>query len=279
MNGSGFIKRFLRHRGAVAGMVILACVLGMALSAPILFPLGPWEFVGMPMLRPGQDMEFPLGTDMLGRDMLTAVFYGGRVSLMIGLAAALSTVVVGTVIGSVAGYFGGLVDDLLMRFTELFQTIPAFLFAFVIVALFTPSAYTIILALCMIAWPGVARLVRGETMRLRRSDYVQTCVAIGMTESKIIFTQILPNCLAPIIVTASTLVASAILVEAGLSFLGLGDPNLMSWGTMIAIGRDALRSAWYLCAIPGVMILVTVLALNLIGDGLNDALNPHLRSL
>ena len=279
MQNSTFISRFLRHRGAVVGMFILLLVTAMALIAPALFPLGPWEFVAMPMLRPGQDMQFPLGTDMLGRDQLTALFYGGRVSLLIGLSAAVSAIFIGTLVGGLSGYFGGVLDDVLMRFTELFQTIPAFLFAFVLVALFTPNVYTIVLALCMIAWPGVARLVRGETMRLRKAEFVRSCVAIGMKDTRIIFTQILPNCLAPIIVTASTLVASAILVEAGLSFLGLGDPNLMSWGTMIAIGRDALRSAWYLSAIPGVMILVTVLALNLIGDGLNDALNPHLRTI
>ncbi len=164
-----------------------------------------------------------------------------------------------------------------MRITEAFQTVPSFLTALIIVALFKPSVTTIIAAISIVSWPGVARLVRAETLRLRGSDFVAACVTFGMSDLRIILTQILPNCLAPLIVMVSVMIASAILIEAGLSFLGLNDPSQLSWGTMIATGRDALRSAWYMSAIPGIAILVTVLGINLASEGLNDALNPSLR--
>ena len=188
----------------------------------------------------------------------------------------LAAVLIGATIGLVAGYRGGWVDDVLMRFAEIFQTVPPFLFAIVIVAIFKPSIATITLAIAVISWPGIARLMRGEALRLRNADFVQSCHAIGMSARRIVATQILPNCAAPLIVSASVMVATAILIEAGLAFLGLGDPNHMSWGTMIGIGREALRTDWHMCGIPGLAILVTVLGFNLLGDGLNDALNPRL---
>ena len=204
--------------------------------------------------------------------------HGSRVSLLIGLAATAAALGIGVTVGAVAGYFRGWPDDLLMRITELFQTIPTFLLAVVLVAIFKPSMLTIILVISAVTWPSVARLVRAEFLSLREREFVQSCVVIGMSETRIIFQQILPNCLAPIIVMSSILVASAILTESGLSFLGLGDPNLMSWGTMIGIGREAMRTAWYMSALPGVAIVITVLALNLVGEGLNDALNPRLKN-
>jgi len=163
-----------------------------------------------------------------------------------------------------------------MRLTEMFQTIPPFIFAIVLVAIFQPSVATIVLAIGAVSWPAVARLVRGEVMALRNREFVQACIAIGMNDARIIFRHILPNTLAPVIVTGSLMVATAILTEAGLAFLGLGDPNVMSWGTIIGAGRDVLRTAWYVTAIPGIAILLTVLGINLVGEGLNDALNPRL---
>jgi peptide/nickel transport system permease protein len=165
-----------------------------------------------------------------------------------------------------------------MRLTELFQTIPNFLLAVVLVALFKASIVTTVFAISAVSWPAIARLVRGQFLSLREREFVQSCVVVGMSEARIIVTQILPNCLAPIVVMASIMIASAILTESGLSFLGLGDPDLMSWGAMIGIGREALRTAWYMVTLPGLAILVTVLALNLVGEGLNDALNPHLKN-
>jgi len=168
-------------------------------------------------------------------------------------------------------------DDVLMRTTEAFQTIPPFVFVIVVVVIARPSIRSIILAIALVSWPAVARLVRAEFVALRHREFVQGCRAVGMGDLRIIFRQILPNALAPIIVTASIMVATAILTESALAFLGLGDANVMSWGSMIGAGREMLRTEWYLTAIPGLAILLTVLALNLIGEGLNDALNPRLR--
>lgn len=272
-----FGRRFARNWPAMGGLVVLLVVLLMALLAPILYPASPWEMVAQPFLWPGDDPAFRLGSDMMGRDLGAGLFHGARVSLLIGFVATLVAVLVGVAIGAVAGYFGGTADNILMRLTEMFQTIPPFIFAIVLVAIFQPSVTTIVLAIGTVSWPAVARLVRAEVLALRNREFVQACVAIGMNDARIIFLHILPNTLAPVIVTGSLMVATAILTEAGLAFLGLGDPNVMSWGTIIGAGREVLRSAWYLTAIPGVAILLTVLALNLVGEGLNDALNPRLK--
>ena len=176
--------------------------------------------------------------------------------------------------GALAGYFGGRIDDALMRFTEFFQTIPSFLFAIVLVAILLPSFETICIAIAVVSWPPVARLVRGEVLSLRSREFVLAAVVAGQSPWRIITRQILPNTLSPIIVTASMMVASAILLEGALSFLGLGDPNMMSWGFMVGAGRTVIRQAWWICFFPGLAIMLTVLALNLVGEGLNDALEP-----
>ncbi len=273
-----FCRRFLRNRAAACGLIVLLCVFFMAAIAGWLFPGDPWEMVGHPFLWPGQDAELPLGSDMLGRDLASGLFHGAKVSLLIGFVATLLAVAFGTFLGALAGYYRGPVDDILMRFTELFQTIPQFIFAIVVVAILTPSVKNVTIAIAIVAWPAIARLVRAEVLALREREFVQAAISIGMGDMRIILTQILPNAIAPIIVTGSLMVATAILTEAGLAFLGLGDPNVMSWGTIIGAGRDALRSAWYITAIPGLAILLTVLSLNLVGEGLNDALNPRLKN-
>lgn len=269
-------RRLLASPSAVIGMAILLAVAMMSVAAPLLYPAGPWAMVGTPFAWPGQLGTAPMGTDALGRDVAAGIFHGARISLMIGLAATAAALVVGVAVGAFAGYFGGLIDDALMRLTDAFQTIPPFLLAIVIVVIVNPSVATIILAIAAISWPAIARLVRAEFLRLREADFVASCRLIGMTDTQIILRQILPNAMAPIIVTASILTATAILTEAGLSFLGLGDPNVISWGTMIGMGRSDFRTAWYLVAIPGLAVVLTVLALNLLGDGLNDALNTRL---
>lgn len=273
-----FWRRFARNRAALAGLAVLLVVLAMALSAPVLFPGNPWDMAAAPFVWPGEDRTLPLGSDMLGRDLASGLFHGARVSLVVGFAATLVAVFVGTGVGALAGYYRGWADDVLMRFTELFQTVPQFIFAIVVVAILTPSVLNVTLAIALVSWPSVARLVRGEFLALREREFVQASIAIGMGDLRIIATQILPNALGPIIVTGSLMVATAILTEAGLAFLGLGDPNIMSWGTIIGGGRDALRSAWYITAIPGLAIMLTVLGLNLVGEGLNDALNPRLKN-
>ena len=175
------------------------------------------------------------------------------------------------------GYYGGLVDDAFMRLTDAVQTIPPFLLAIVVVVITTPSVAATIGAIALISWPSVARLVRAEFMRLREAEFVASCRLLGMSDTRIILTQMLPNAMAPIVVSASIMVASAILIESGLSFLGLGDPNVISWGSMVGMGRSDFRAGWYLVVIPGLAIMASVLALNLMGDGLNDALNTRLR--
>jgi peptide/nickel transport system permease protein len=268
-----FLRRFARKRSALFGALLCLLMATMALAAPLLYPDDPFSLAGEPLLWPGEDPAFPLGTDSLGRDMASALFHGAGVSLAIGLAAAAAAILVGITIGACAGYFGGRVDQACMRFSEIFQTMPPFMFAIVLIAILKPTLPTMILALAGISWPAIARLVRAEFLSLRERDFVKSCIVINMSTIEIIFCQILPNAIGPVIVMATVLVASAILTEAGLSFLGLGDPNVMSWGTMIGLGRDSLRTSWYIAAIPGAAILLAVLGLNLVGEGVNDALN------
>jgi peptide/nickel transport system permease protein len=270
-----FVRQFARSRSGVLGVAILVAVVAVAALAPVLFPGSPFRRVDRPFSPPfGREL---LGTDVLGRDVAAGIAHGARTSLTIGVLATSAAVLVGTAIGALAGYYGGRIDDLLMRTTEFFQTIPTFLFSILLVAILAPSVWSIVFAIAVVNWPTVARLVRGEFLALRGREFVQAGICLGMTDGRVIFRHILPNCLSPIIVTGSLIVATAILIESALSFLGLGDPNVMSWGFMIGAGRTFLRSAWWLCTIPGVAILLTVLAINLVGEGLNDALSPRLR--
>jgi peptide/nickel transport system permease protein len=273
-----FAKRFCRNRSAVVGLLLLVCVALMAISAPLLFPEDPWDMAAAPFLWPGQDPKFLLGSDIMGRDLASGLFHGARISLLVGFTATLAAVLLGTAVGAIAGFYGGRIDSALMALTELFQTIPQFIFAIVVVAILAPTVTTVTFALAIVSWPAIARLVRAEFMTLRERDFVLAGISVGMSNFRIITTQILPNALGPIIVTGSLMIATTILTEAGLAFLGLGDPNVMSWGTIIGAGRDALRSAWYITAIPGLAIMFTVLGLNLVGEGLNDALNPRLKN-
>lgn len=271
-----FLKRFARNRGAVIGLVILIAVVAFALLAPSLYPQSPWRMVGRPFMAPFALERFPLGTDTLGRDIASGMVHGARVSLMIGVVSTLVALLIGVPLGAVAGYSGGFVDDALMRFTEFFQTIPSFALAIVLVAILQPQLGSIVLAIGVVSWPPVARLVRGEVLSLRTREYVQAAVTIGQSTPRILFSQVLPNTIAPIIVMGSLMIGSAILLESSLSFLGLGDPNLMSWGYMVGAGRTRLIDAWWISFFPGLAIFLTVLALNLAGEGLNDALNPRL---
>ena len=271
-----FWQLYRRNRSAVLGLAILVAVIAMAASASLLFPDDPFKLAGKPMSPPGEN-GFLLGSDTLGRDVASGIAHGARTSLMIGSLATAVAVLLGVVLGGLAGYFGGWIDDVLMRVTEMFQTIPSFIFAILIVAIMKPSIQSIVIAIAVVSWPAVARLVRGEFLSMRNREFVQACHVVGMGDVRIMLREILPNCLSPIIVAGSLMVATAILIESGLSFLGLGDPNIISWGFQIGAGRTVLRSAWWVCTFPGIAILLTVLAINLVGEGLNDALNPRLR--
>lgn len=271
-----FWGRYKRNKSAVFGLVVIVLVVLMAGFADFLYAFDPFRLAGKPLSSPGTN-GFLLGSDSLGRDVAAGIVHGAKTSLLIGLVATMVAVFIGVLFGAFSGYYGGRLDDLLMRVTEIFQTIPSFIFAILLVAIMKPSIASIVIAIAVVSWPGVARLVRGEFLALKNREFVQACHTLGMNDLRIMMREILPNCLSPIIVVGSLMVATAILIESGLAFLGLGDPNIMSWGFQIGAGRTMLRSAWWVCTFPGIAILITVLAINLVGEGLNDALNPRLR--
>lgn len=268
---------FWRKPGAIAGVAILLALVATALLAGVLFPGDPQSTVTTPMLWPGQDPAYPLGSDSLGRDVAAAVAHGARTSLSVGVTAATVGVAIGILLGSLSGYFGGWVDAIITRITELFQTTPMFLLIVVLVALLQPNPLVISLAIGLTTWEQITRLIRAEFRQHLNSDFVLAARSSGFGTLRIITCEILPNVIPSIVVMISFKVALAIFMESSLAFLGLGDPNTISWGGMINEGRDFLRTAWFLTIVPGAAIVLTVLALNLVGDALNDALNPRLR--
>jgi len=271
-----FWLRLVSNPRAAFGLGWLALVVLAAIAAPLIAQSDPFAITGQPFSRPMA--AFGLGTDSLGRSVWSGLVFGARTTLLIAVIATLGAVAFGALVGALAGFYGGRVDDVLMRLTEFFQTIPSFIFAILLVAILSPSATSVVIAIATVSWPPIARIVRGEVLSLRSREFVQAAITLGERDATILFRQILPNALSPLIVTGSLLVATAILTESALSFLGLGAPNLMSWGFMVGAGRSFLRDAWWLVAIPGVAILLTVLSINLVGEGLNDALNPRLRT-
>lgn len=273
-----FLKRYARSPSALFGLILLLVIIGMALSAGVIFPSDPLRLAGRPLQWPLHDGRFWLGTDHTGRDIAAQIFHGARVSLTIGVVATAIAIVIGIVVGALAGFYGGVVDDMLMRLTEAFQILPNFLLLLVLVAVFGSTLHTVILAIGVVSWPPAARLTRAEFLSLRHREFVQAVRTLGMRDMPIVFREILPNALPPILVYASVIMAVAILLESALAFLNLSDPNVPSWGNLIGGGRSVLRQEWYVSAIPGVAILVTVLAVSLVGQGLNDALNPRLKN-
>lgn len=272
------LRLYLRNPAAIIGLVLLVAVLFLAASADIFYPRDPLSLAGRPLSWPLENARFLLGTDSSGRDIAAQIFHGARISLLIGIAATLVAILLGTVIGALAGFYGGWVDDVLMRITEAFQTVPSFLLLLVLVAVFGSNLMTVTLAIGVVSWPAPARLTRAEFLSLRSREFVQACRTLGLRDSAIIFKEILPNAMPPLIVYASVVMALAILMESALAFLNLSDPNVASWGNLIGQGRGVLRTQWYVSAIPGIAILLTVLAVSLVGQGLNDALNPRLKS-
>ncbi|WP_011579906.1 MULTISPECIES: ABC transporter permease subunit [Chelativorans] len=249
------------------GAGIIALLALVAFGASPISPYGAWEIAGTPCLPP-LSPEHLLGTDMLGRDVLSGVIYGAQSSLLVGLASAGAAIVLGIVVGAFAGYYGGIVDDILMRFTEFLQTMPGLALALVLVAVLGPSIWSVVIAITIVSWAPVARLIRAEFLSLRGREFVLAAIVLGQRNTKIILSQMLPNALGPIVSTASLKVSSAILTESTISFLGLGDTTRMSWGMMIGNAQGQLREAWWMSVFPGVALFVTILGLTLLSDGI-----------
>jgi len=270
---------FRSNKAALLGLALLTTVVALMSLGPGLYGVAAGDIAGEPFTPPFADPRLWLGTDYLGRDVLAGVLIGGRATVLVGLAAAAVAVTIGVTVGALAGYFGGWVDLALSRLTELFQVLPALLFAMVLVTLFQPSLTVVVFAIGVVAWTGTARLARAEFLRLSHLEYANAARAMGAGHLRLMLREILPNALPPLIVSATLIVGAAILFEASLSFLGLSDPNVMSWGLMIGSNRRNILECWWAVTFPGLMIFVTVLAVSLIGDGLNDAFNPklHLR--
>ena len=269
----GRTAAYLASRPAVLGAAVVALLALVAILAPLLTPYNPLRGSGAALRTPGLGHWF--GTDDLGRDTFTQVLYGMRISMLIGLTSAATAVVIGVLVGAWAGYFGGALDDGLMRVTELFQVIPRIFLLILMVALFGQTLLVITIAIGVLSWPSTAHIVRAEFLSRREAEYVVAARAIGAGAARIIFRQILPNSLAPVVVNASLLVGGAILLEAGLAFFGLGDQNAISLGQMIYSAFPFMRDAWWASLFPGLFLSLIVVGFNLIGDGLNDALNPR----
>lgn len=274
---NSILHRLQANPAFIAGALLLSFTVTLAILSVTVLDADPMAMVARPLLLPGENPRFPLGTDMLGRDLALQIAHGARISLFVGITAAALSVTIGLLVGVGGGYFGGWVDIACTRMTELVQTLPQLLLAIVLVAVLTPSIWSVVLALGLTSWTQIARVVRSEVLRLRQAEFVQAASIAGMGHLRIIFHEILPNVVSVSIVLTSVLIATAILTEAALSFLGLGDPNLVSWGGMIGVGRTVLRDAWYVSALPGIATLVTVLGFTLLGNGLNDALNRRIR--
>ena len=252
-----------------AGLVLLLALVLMALLAPWIVPGDPLAIVGEPLLRPFSSQAHWLGTDRLGRDVLSELLYGTRTTLLVAFFSAAASLVIGSLVGTLAGFLGGIADAVLMRITEAFQTVPGFLLALATISVTGPSVPTLVLAISLGTWTQAARVTRAEVLSLRERDFVAAARTLGMRPLEIAFREILPNSFGPAASLAAISVAAAILIEAALSFLGFGDPNRVTWGSMIAEGRTVLRAAPYLSIVPGLALVVTVLSVHLIGRGLS----------
>ena len=272
---SDALRAYAGNRPAMLGLILVVVLGLLAVFASVLTPFRPLRGAG-PALGP-PSASFRFGTDELGRDTFTQVLYGARVSLLVGFSSASIASLIGVAVGAPAGYFGGWADDALMRVTELFQVIPRIFLSILLVALFGQTLLVTTVAIGVLSWPPTARILRAEVLAKRELDYVSAARSIGASPGRVIFREILPNTLGPVIVTSSLLVGAGILLEAGLAFIGLSDPNQISLGRMIYSAIPFMRDAWWMSVFPGAALSATVLGFNLVGDGLTDALNPRTR--
>ncbi|MBM4340761.1 MAG: ABC transporter permease [Deltaproteobacteria bacterium] len=272
-----FWRYFKRNRLAVGGLLVILLIFFVAGSASLIAPYDPGKTNVSQKLKSPSSEHF-LGTDQLGRDVFSRMLYGSRISLSVGFVAVAISIIIGVFVGAIAGYYGKWIDAILMRFVDIMLCFPSFFLILTVVALLGPSMLNVMVVIGITSWMGTSRFVRAEFLSLRERDFVQAARALGMKDSRIIFRHILPNGLAPVFVTATLDVATAVLVEAGLSFLGFGvQPPAPSWGNILTEGRTYIFDAWWLTVFPGLAILITVLSFNLLGEGLRDALDPRLR--
>jgi peptide/nickel transport system permease protein len=265
--------RILRSGAGRVGIVVTCGLLAVALVAGRIAPADPFASVGPVLSSPTP--THPMGTDDLGRDLLSGVVHGTRTSLLLALIVSVLTGVIGVVVGALAAWEGGRVDDALMRVTEFVQVVPRFFLAVIVIALFGPGLDRLALLLALTSWPWIARVVRAEVLSLKQREFVEAARSLGAGRSRVLFREVLPNALPPVVVVVSLNAASVILIEAGLSFLGLGDPDVVSLGYLATNAQRFLRVAWWMAAFPGATITLAVVGLNLLGDGLNDVLNPR----
>jgi peptide/nickel transport system permease protein len=269
-------KRYKKNKAGVLGLFLVFFFIVVALGAPLISRVDPLRtMVGPPSVQPS--LTYPMGTDDLGRDVFSGFVHGARISLFVGIMTALMSAGIGVALGAIAGYKGGKIDSAIMMITNMFLVVPSFFLCLVIVAVFGATIGNVIVVIAVLSWPSTARLIRADFMSLKETEFVEAARAIGASDLDIVLKEILPNALTSIIVNTSLLVANSILVMAGLDFLGLGDPNVPSWGKMLMNAQPFLRQSWWMALFPGIAILLTVMGYNLVGDGLNDLLNPRLK--
>jgi len=268
-----FWIRYSHNRAAAVGAVLLFIIILQGVIGPLFSPHDPFNIDG-PQLAPPSS-AYLMGTDRLGRDVLSGVLYGTRTSLYIGFLAAFAAAILGGLVGTISGFYGGWIDDLLMRTLEFFQVLPRFFLGILLAALFGSKMELVILVIAVLSWMPAARLVRGETLRLRDREYILAAKGLGYSNARIIFSELLPNILQLLVINTSLQIGRAMLFEASLSFLGLGDPNVPTLGQLLHSAQTTLRMAWWPAVFPGLVITLLVLSANLVGDGINDALNPR----
>ncbi len=271
-----FWRRFRRNKLAMLGALIIFSLAVVAVFAPLIAPFSPNQQDILHRLEPPSH-KHPLGTDDLGRDLFSRVIYGTRVSLLVGFVAIGIAIIIGSFLGLLSGYFGGWLDAVIMRFVDIMLCFPTFFLILMVIAFLEPNIWTVMAVIGLTGWPGLTRLVRGECLSVREREFVQAAKVLGLSNIRVMFVHLLPNVMAPILVTATLGIGGAILTESALSFLGLGvQPPTPSWGNILTAGKDYITIAWWLSLYPGLAILITVLAYNLLGEGLRDVLDPRM---
>ena len=272
-----FLSRFIRNRLAMAGSVVVLLLFMVSMAAPLIAPYDPAD-IDVKQILMGPSSAHLLGTDQLGRDVLSRMIWGSRISLKVGFVAVGIATTIGIVCGAISGYYGGWIDNVMMRFVDIMLCFPAFFLILAVIAFLEPSIWNIMVVIGITGWMGMARLVRAEFLSLRKREFVLSARALGASDMRIIFRHILPNAMTPVLVSATLGVAGAILTESALSFLGIGvQPPTPSWGNILTAGKDNIEIAWWLSLYPGLAILITVLGYNLLGEGIRDSLDPRLK--